>query len=108
MLDLLAGGLSCAWQLQHGRMLALAELGNEHDLSVRELQRIVMRGGPIEIDLPKARNLVAGFPGGQEPERRIAFDFIFERQLRPRQQTDRHARLRRVRKAARYRIWKVC
>src|SRR6476660_8651563 len=88
-------------------MLALAKIGNEHNLPVRKLERIVMRGRSIEIDPSKARNLMAGFPGRKEPERRIAFDFIFERQLRPRQQTDCHARLGWIRKAARYRIWKV-
>jgi hypothetical protein len=50
---------------------------------------------------------VGRFPGGQETERGIAFDFFFECKFGPWQQTDSHARLGRIRKAPRYRIGKL-
>ena len=53
-----AGRPSGAWQLQHGRLLALTKIGDQHDLSIRELERIMMRRRPIEIDLAEASHLV--------------------------------------------------
>src|SRR5262249_12206516 len=74
---------------------------------VGELQRIMVRRRPIEIDLAEAGDLVGRFSGRQEPERTYALDLFFECKFRPRQQTDGHARLARVRKAASDRIWKL-
>lgn len=56
---LLVGRTSTARQLQYGRVLAFAKIGYQNDLSVRELERIVMCRRPIEVDLPKARYFVS-------------------------------------------------
>ena len=103
----LAGGPSSAWQLQHGCMLAFAQVSDQHDLSIRELQRIVMGRRPIEIDLAEASHFVCRFPGGQEAERSIAFDFFFERKFSPGQKADGYARLTGIAEAARDGIWKL-
>src|SRR5262249_8929499 len=63
---------------------------------------------PMEIHLPEAGDLVGRLSGRQEPERTIALDLFFECKFCPRQQTDGHARLARVRKAARDRTGKLC
>ena len=55
-------------QLQHRRALALAKIGHQHDLSVREFQGIVVSRRPVEIDLPKTRNFVRRLARRQEPE----------------------------------------
>src|SRR5262244_1216056 len=68
----------------------------------------MVRRRPIEIDLAEAGDLVGRLSGRQEPDRTIALDLFFECKFRPREQTDGHARLARVRKAARDRIWKLC
>jgi hypothetical protein len=38
--------------------LALTKIGHQNDLSIRELQRIVMRRRTVHVDLSKAGNLV--------------------------------------------------
>src|SRR6185369_1221325 len=42
-----------ARQLQHGRPLALQETGEGQDRTVREFERIMMRAGDVQIDLPE-------------------------------------------------------
>src|SRR5262249_3509575 len=101
----LSRGLPRARQLQHCRVLTHPKICNQHDLSVGELQRIMVRQ-PSEIHLAEASHLVRQFSGEQEPA--FAFDLFFECKFRPREQTDGHTRLARVRKAARDRTWKLC
>src|SRR5262249_24261217 len=102
------GGLPGGRQVEDRQVLTLAKICNQHDLPVGELQRIMVRRRPMEIHLPEAGDLVGRLSGRQEPERTIALDLFFECKFRPREQTDGHPRLARVRKAARDRIWKVC
>jgi hypothetical protein len=45
-------------QLKHRRVLTLAEVCDQGDLAVEELERVVMRGRLVEIDLPEARDLL--------------------------------------------------
>src|SRR5215813_11427533 len=108
LLALLIRRPASAGQLQHCRVLALTKISNQHDLPVRELQRIMMRCRPIEIHLPETGNFVSRLPGGQEPERSIAFDLFLECKFRPGEQTDGYARLARIRETARDGIWKLC
>jgi hypothetical protein len=54
------------WQLQHSRVLTLAQLCQQHDLPVGELQRIMMGVGPIVVDLPEPSHLVPGLAPGAE------------------------------------------
>src|SRR5262249_55130522 len=97
-----------ARQLQDGGLLALTKIGHQHDLSIRELQRIVMRCWTVHVDLPKAGNLVRRFPGRQETERGVAFDLFFECKLGPRKQTYGNARLTWICEAARDGIGELC
>src|SRR5262249_21130830 len=97
-----------ARQLQHHRVLTLAEISDQHDFSIRELERIVVHRAVIEVDLAEASHLVRQFPGGQEVERRVAFNFSFECKFRSRQQTDSYVRLTGITEAACDRIWKIC
>jgi hypothetical protein len=47
----LSRGPPGARQLQHRRVLTLAEISDKHDLSIRELERIVVHCPVIEVDL---------------------------------------------------------
>jgi hypothetical protein len=94
--------------LQHRRVLTLAKISDQHNLSIRKLKRIVVYRPVIEVDLAEASHLVRQFPGGQEPERSVAFDLFFECKFRPRQQTDSYARLTGIAEAARNGIGKLC
>ena len=100
--------LAGARQLQHRRVLTLGEISDQHDLSIRELERIVVHRPVIEVDLAEASHLVRQLPGRQEPERSVAFNFFFECKFRSRQQTDSYVRLTGITEAARDRIWKLC
>jgi len=42
-------------QLQHGCALALAQARDQHYLSVRKFQRVMMRHGVVHINLPETR-----------------------------------------------------
>jgi len=54
------------WQLQHSRLLTLAQLCQQHDLPVGELQRIMMGTGLIVVYLPEPSHLVSGLAPGAE------------------------------------------
>jgi hypothetical protein len=97
-----------ARQLQHRRVLTLAKISDQHDLSIRELERIVVHRPVIEVDLAEASHLVRQSPGGQKREPSVAFDFFFECKFCPRQQTDGNAPLTGITEAAGDRIWKIC
>jgi hypothetical protein len=49
-------------QLKNCSLLAFSHTGQEHDLTVRKFQRIVMSGDFFFIDLPKDRCLVLDHP----------------------------------------------
>jgi hypothetical protein len=54
-------GLRCIlvpWQLKHHRLLTLFETGQKRKLSIRELQRVVMRRRTLFVDLPENRSSV--------------------------------------------------
>src|SRR6516162_3982286 len=82
-------------QLEHGGALALAQAREQHHLPVRKLQRIVMGHGVVQVDLPKARELLSDLlvRENADAERRLAFDILVERNLGAGQQTDRNMRL---------------
>jgi hypothetical protein len=43
-------------QLQHGRALTFGEIGHQHNVTIGEFQRVVMRGRLVEIDLVWSKN----------------------------------------------------
>jgi hypothetical protein len=55
-------------QLQHRRALALAKARNQHHLSVREFQRVVVSHGVVHVDLPEARKPLPGLFVGQNAD----------------------------------------
>jgi hypothetical protein len=89
-------------QLQHGGALALAQARNQHHLSVRKLQRIMMGHGVVRVDLSEARELLSDFLARENAnaELRLALYVLVERNLGARQQTDRNMRLPDRREAA--------
>jgi hypothetical protein len=46
------------WQLKHHRLLTFFETGQKRQLSIRELQRVVMRRRALFVDLPENRSSV--------------------------------------------------
>jgi hypothetical protein len=81
-------------------VLTLTEISNQHDLSIRELERIVVHFRVLEVDLAEASHFVRQFPGGQKREPSVAFDFFFEYKFCPWQQADGYARLPGITEAA--------
>jgi hypothetical protein len=63
---------------------------------------------PVEVDLPETRNLVRRLARRQEPERSIAFNVFFECKLGTGHQAHGNTRVRRISKAARDGIGKLC
>src|SRR5215471_4946210 len=82
-------------QLQHRRALAFAQAREQHDLPVREFQRIVMDHSVLHVDLPEAREPLSDFlvRENADAEPRLAFYILVECNLGARQQTDRNMRL---------------
>jgi hypothetical protein len=75
-------------KLQHGRFLALAKLGQEDDLAVREFQRIVMDVRRLLVDLAEDRRVVFDvLDAAAEEARRFDRNLFRESDLRSRQQT---------------------
>jgi len=72
-------------QLQHRRALAFAQAREQHDLPVREFQRIVMDHSVLHVDLPEAREPLSDFLVGEDAnaKHRLALDILVERNLRP-------------------------
>ena len=60
--------------LQHARALAFAEARHENDLAVGKFQRVVVHARLVRVDLPETRQTLADLAGGQNAERRFAFD----------------------------------
>jgi hypothetical protein len=70
-------------QLQHGRVLTFAQPGELYDLTVRELQRVVMHVGLLQVDLLESRYLVTDqFLASEDLKNMLAFDFRLECDLR--------------------------
>ncbi|MGH6767532.1 MAG: hypothetical protein ACRECO_00770 [Xanthobacteraceae bacterium] len=65
-------------QLQHGSDLARPQPRYQHDLPVREFQRVMMRVGILKIDLPEAGEPMADLAARKHAEGRLAFDVSFE------------------------------
>src|SRR6516165_12108409 len=76
-------------QLQYRCALAVAEAREQHQLSIREFQRIVMARGDIHVDLPEASEPLLNFPAREKPTQSLAFDILVERDFRAGQQADR-------------------
>jgi NAD(P)-dependent dehydrogenase (short-subunit alcohol dehydrogenase family) len=58
--------LACR-QLQHGRILAFAQLGDQHDPSAGEFQRIMMHVGVVRVDVPEPSHFLTELPDGAAP-----------------------------------------
>jgi hypothetical protein len=54
--------------LQHRRVLTLTKFGNQYDLPVGELQRIMVRCLLTEVHLPESGDLMARLLSSPEPE----------------------------------------
>ena len=52
-------GTPIDWQLQHGRVLTFAQMSQQHDLAIGELQRIMMDLRLVLVDLPESSHLVS-------------------------------------------------
>ncbi len=76
-------------QLQNGRLLTFAQLGQEHDLSIRKFERIVMHVGIVHADLAEPGDLRLQISFAQERENRVDLDLLLEGDLGPRKQADR-------------------
>ena len=48
-------------QLQHGRPLAFAQTGDQHDLPIGKFQGVVMHVRAIHVDLPESSHLISKF-----------------------------------------------
>src|SRR5262249_2484413 len=95
-------GVGDCGQLQHGGTLAHTQSREQHDLSVRELKRVVMQHGIVNVDLPDPRKPMPDLLVWQNAntERRLAFDVLVEHNFGAAQQTDRNVRLPNGGKAA--------
>src|SRR5260370_4354946 len=69
-------------QLQHGRVLAFAQPGEQHGLPVGELQRIVMHIWLSDVDLPEPIHFPPEFHVREKTKSALVLDFLFERDLR--------------------------
>jgi hypothetical protein len=97
----LFSGRRNGWQLQHGRFLALAQLGQEDGLAVRELQRIVVAVRDVFVNLAEDRGLVDGGLG-TPAEQAVgnAGDLLGEREFSARKDANRGRGIFRCRKPA--------
>src|SRR5258708_16451075 len=68
-------------KLQHRSGLSDAKPCQQHHLSTRKFQCIVVFVGAVEIDLPEARDVLFQFPPFVQPERVVAFDILLKTQL---------------------------
>src|SRR2546426_11782562 len=69
-------GTRNGWQLQYGRALIFAQTREQDHLPIREFERIVVRHGVVQIDLPRAREPLGDLLVRQnaDTEQRLAFD----------------------------------
>lgn len=79
-------------QLQHSRALLGAQACQQHNLTVRKFDSIVLGEGLIQVDLAKPSDFLAGVPSilveekGLQP-RKVAIDLGLERKFRTGTQT---------------------
>ena len=77
-----------SWQLQHGRALTFAQPGDQHDLPVGKLQRVMVNVGVVHADLSESGYLLLDPSKPQawpEPAKgMVTFHLFLERQLRAR------------------------
>ena len=85
-------------------MLALAQVADEHDLSVGELQSIVMHARLVFVDLPKLSHPFQKLPNAEDGPAVLVLDFGLERDLRAGKQAHRHIRFADCGKSAGYGI----
>src|SRR5581483_797731 len=87
-------------QLQHIRVLAFAELRDQHQLAVGKFQRIVMHVGLVEVDLPEKSDPFLQLPFGKHAPAVLVFDIPLECDFRAGKEADGHVRLSRGGEAA--------
>src|SRR6202020_224194 len=88
-------------KLQHGGMLPGAQTREEHHLTARKIERVMVVVRVVEVDLLEARDFLPQLLVGEEAKRVFALDIAVEHELRPREETDRDVRLFHRRKPAR-------
>src|SRR5215831_469938 len=95
-------------QLQHRCVLAFIEPSDQHDLSVREFERIVMHVRFVCVDLPKTGYLGANclftLPAYENGKPALELDLLFERNLCAGKQAHRHVWFSHSGKTARDRV----
>src|SRR5215471_7843557 len=69
-------------QLEHRRVLAFVQPGEQHGLPVGELQRIVMLVRLAHVDLPEQGYFLPEFHVREKSKKAVVPDFHFERDLR--------------------------
>ena len=62
-------------QLQHGRVLAFTQPGEQNHLPIGELKRVVMHVRLVLFDLSEPSHLLAELPVREEAKRMVALDF---------------------------------
>src|ERR1700704_5871870 len=88
-------------QLQHGRVLALTQGMHQGDTPICEFQGIVMHVRPVQINLPEASYGPDRLMLVEERPALIEQDFLFEYDLRAREQANSDVRLAERRKPVR-------
>ena len=73
-------------------MLTLAQPGEQHDLPVGELQRVVVRVWLLHLDLPESSYLLPEFLAPEDLKNMLALHFPLERDLRAGKKTHSYMR----------------
>jgi len=73
-----------AGNLQYGRVLTGDQPRDQHDLSVREFERVVVDVRIVHVDLPESGNLVIHARSAERPESALVLDVFVESQFRTR------------------------
>src|SRR6266536_5208257 len=85
------------WQLEHGRALPQKQPGDQHDLAVGKLERVVMRKRPVHVDLTETSQALAHESEPQAWHQTIKAMFVlglpFERDLGARKKAHCHVSL---------------
>src|SRR5947199_4419401 len=97
-------------QLDHGGVLSRPQPREQHDPPIGEFQRIVVRMGILQVDLPEPGHISPELAQARQhpAEGMIEFSLLLEHYLRTRKQADRDRRLSDRRKAARGRAGEAC
>jgi hypothetical protein len=99
LLRTIAGG-----QLQDGRALPLMQVGHQHDLAARQLERIMMHARLCFIDTSEPCHSGTKLARRENTESGFAFDLAFERKFGSRLQANSHVRLADSTEPARKRV----